>query len=372
MNETNFNEQQQIATRIQYSKVAGNYNKFRRENIATQYPHLIVNLNEIISIGENVYSVGNNDFTTNKGVSQKIDDLIGLSTKNKDLIQIASGNRGVTNVRNYFNAASSIKDSKRVVLIANPKEHTVIDVKELRDEYISANQFFDFMELFIDKYDYSIDKFFINDNIALGSTVYLTSNRPEYSIVADSEEFMTNGIYMRWDVGEIELGNYFMRLVCENGQMARIDNKAAKIHSLSPDNINRIFGLLSNQAIMNKNFLNYKKHIVKAIGTQASIAELKYAFKTLLKCNVNEDDINTIIPFQKEYEHYKNRGFNISKIGNRAKSSLSIWDVYNKLTEFASHTKRWLPDDYRRCLIIDHSNHLLLKQPDIVTYAEMI
>ena len=49
----------------------------------------------------------------------------------------------------------------------------------------------------------------------------------------------------------------------------------------------------------------------------------------------------------------------------------SIWDTYNLLTKFASHTTIWNPNDHRRIAIMNGAVGLLKREPDIVNYLDI-
>lgn len=49
----------------------------------------------------------------------------------------------------------------------------------------------------------------------------------------------------------------------------------------------------------------------------------------------------------------------------------TIWDTYNTLTAFASHTTLWERHDYRRISIMNDAVHFLRRKPDIMTYYDL-
>ena len=51
------------------------------------------------------------------------------------------------------------------------------------------------------------------------------------------DRIMTNGVWFRWNLGEVEAGNYYMRMICSNGHMVRTERKIAHSYQLNDTNI---------------------------------------------------------------------------------------------------------------------------------------
>ena len=49
----------------------------------------------------------------------------------------------------------------------------------------------------------------------------------------------------------------------------------------------------------------------------------------------------------------------------------TVWDAYNVLTEFATHTTLWGTQDHKRISLMNKATTMLRKKPDIVSYIEI-
>ena len=49
----------------------------------------------------------------------------------------------------------------------------------------------------------------------------------------------------------------------------------------------------------------------------------------------------------------------------------TVWDAYNVLTEFATHTTLWGAQDNKRISLMNKATTMLRKKPDIVSYIEI-
>ena len=72
------------------------------------------------------------------------------------------------------------------------------------------------------------------------------------------------------------------------------------------------------------------------------------------------------VRFDKKYAQasYDCRHLNTTQ----TKSDIMMWVVFNELTDFASHTPLWQPDDNRRSSLMQQSMNLLQRKRDIQPY----
>jgi hypothetical protein len=52
----------------------------------------------------------------------------------------------------------------------------------------------------------------------------------------------------------------------------------------------------------------------------------------------------------------------------QAKSEMTMWELFNMLTFFATHNQMWSPQDIRRSLLMEASMSLLMQERDIKEY----
>lgn len=53
------------------------------------------------------------------------------------------------------------------------------------------------------------------------------------------------------------------------------------------------------------------------------------------------------------------------------KSDINFWQLYNRLTQFASHNEQWTESDNRRNMLMGESMDFLLKKRDITEYVSI-
>jgi len=351
---------------MQKSKSILELRQLRESAINNIFPHKIVHLEELEYAGENCFKLGGVEMIADERVSNKFDALANVSDKQKKLVKNISGETGLNNFRNFMSVASSAETMPRVALFANPHTQTLIDIVPLKGEYIAAALFFDFIETIINSGNYEVVKWEYSHNIHEGITLFLNPQKPTIRKIAANEEFITDGIYLKWNVASVSAGNWFTRLICENGMTRDVRERADnRVYALNPKTVN----YLTDNVIakLAAGFDSFQENILNAASTSASLAENSFAFNLLKNNELDVKQANEIVPYTTMMEGLKDKNANQRNI----KTPFSIWEIYNRLTDFASHNTVWEDSDPRRSKIIFQSAHLLTKKPDIVNYTEL-
>lgn len=95
------------------------------------------------------------------------------------------------------------------------------------------------------------------------------------------------------------------------------------------------------------------------------------AQKILIGQGVEEEQAEALIPYEGVRSAYENAGYYDRQKEHLMKGEGTIWDTYNTLTQFATHTPIWEHQDYRRIIIMNGAVGLLRKKPDIVNYMDI-
>ena len=56
---------------------------------------------------------------------------------------------------------------------------------------------------------------------------------------------------------------------------------------------------------------------------------------------------------------------------NMIRTNLLFWDLFNVLTEYATHNQTWTPNDNRRTILMSDAMNLLMKKRDIINYYDL-
>lgn len=334
------------------------------------HPHKIIQLGEIIHMVGNIFKLGALEIEASDVFASKVDKLINVSDRQIKIVKSTSGDNGVRNFKNYMTVATNREKSTKVVVMAGEESRKLIDVIPLVDDYISPNMFFDFMDMFLDKTKYEIERI-ESGSLVDGLMLYLQPISPVFSELAKGEEFMSNGIYVDWNLSGVEIGSYFSRLVCKNGQMVNEYREKNMVYSLNSNRLHGIIESITNGTFHTSSFNKFADNALLAIQSRASIRELGLAQKILLGLGAPEQVAEELLPYSRQLNEYRKRGMDITQNGRYALSDLTVWEVYNNLTQFATHTDIWSASNLNRGAVMLSAVKLLSAQRDIINYANI-
>lgn len=327
--------------------------------------------NEDIPIPRNVYSVLGTDVYATDSVAKALDEMSGLRSDQKRIVSKARGEEGVKNLRNYLASASSIANPSKVALVADPERRAVVNVIPVKDSVITSDDFFDFAAMFMDQNNMFPTGYEHGGSLSGGVTLHIGSNVPDVRTVTDGEDFLMNSYFLRWNLGQIELGRYYERLVCTNGQTEAVHQVESKMVSLDEQSIKSMLALPGNETSLNNSFDRLREHTLTAINTRASLSELGFVHKLLSRYMVGTDRLKELAPYNEELNYYRQHGY--GKDGLRPHetlASMTVWDLYNGVTAFASHNTDWHINDNRRSGLQGAIYNFLLRPRDIKNYVD--
>ena len=200
------------------------YSVWRDEFLAQQLPYRTVEPQELISTGENSYILNGLELAVKPDICAQIDAYMGVTSQQSKSVTDTFGSGGIRDFRNYLALSNSCERAGKLALIADPQKREIVKVMPLKQEAIPAEGFFGFLEMFMNDNGYLPQQFYVSPSRQGEIVVNLISHNPTFDEFAPNEEFMTNGLWMRWNLGEVEMGNYYMRMICTNGTMQKVKN----------------------------------------------------------------------------------------------------------------------------------------------------
>ena len=322
--------------------------------------------------GKNVYKVEGTEVLVNDYVSKELDELIGLTPRQKRVVKAASGEIGLRDFRNYLATAGSFTKPVSVALIANPESKTVCGIVPIGKEEIPADSFFDFLELFLEKNQLIPVRHEAAYSASAGLTVYMDSADPIVKQFAPGEDFLVNSYFLRWNLGQIELGRYYERLVCSNGQIDTIRHPEATVMSLETDAVRGILNIPRRAEMLEESFGRFSRKALEAMSVRASMAELKAVSQKLDRYLVDSEASSRIAPYTEQLQQYADNGYRCDPAEQREmKAGMSVWELYNGVTDYASNNPIWPSDDNRRGMLQEEALTFLMKQRDIKNYKDI-
>lgn len=318
--------------------------------------------NEIVAVDETHYRLGNATVEFSPKISENIDSFIGLKTGQSKMAEDSYGSNGLANLRNFFAQAKQNKKEK-IIVVADTETRTITGIHRTKTHFIPPQSFFEFAEMFMDKNQFEPDA--IDYGNGSDISIRMKSLNPQVMSFTKGDDFISNGLWLRWNPAEISFGNYYERLVCKNGMTQISHQKQMSLDSLQDE---RKIGLLLGNY---DSFLRQNMHLMlenaqKSIATQASVRELGIGTRILKQMGVDQKITTELIPYDENVARYEESGYPIdSESLALAVSSMTVWQLFNIMTAFASHTKIWGEHDIRQTMLMTRSMDFLNRKRDI-------
>lgn len=331
----------------------------------------VVNRGELFSVGNNSFNIGGIVLSTSPQVSNKIEKFIGVTHKQTETVGKAFGERGMNNFRNYMTISSSYTDTDSLALVADPENRTIKSVVPVKAKVIAPMAFFGFLEMFMDKNKYAPDSIEIDDD-GIGLVARLSPENESITVIGEDDNIIDNGLWFSWNPGEVDDGNYYIRQICSNGQTATVRNELGQSFELDDKRLRQLLDLPQNDGFMTSTLSRFVEAAKTAIHTSASLREVGKTAQILRQCNVPEKKCMELAPIKQLEDEYSKAGYTVGGFHEASmKSNMSMWDLHNSITQYASHTTDWGENDSRRTSLMMLIMKLLMAKRDIKEYVSI-
>lgn len=335
------------------------------------WPQKVITLNRILYKGENIYSIDGTEVQANAAFTNALDRVVGINGRQRNMVKGASGESGLINYRNYINVASNLQKPKSIVVIASPHSRQLSEVIPIVDQYIAPALFFDFAELMAEETGYVVSDVKFNSSEKPCITVTYTHTQERTHTFGPGEDFRMDGCYLAWTPSHVELGHYYERLVCSNGQTVSEERKDASVYSLSSNEIRKLIGQAKSNQFFSDGIEQFRQLFARASVSRISLSEMHQAQNMLIVQGVEKEAAEKLIPYEEVRTAYETAGHYDLHKEHLMKGEGTIWNTYNVLTQFATHAPIWAQQDYRRINLMNNAVGLLKKKPDIVNYMDI-
>lgn len=336
------------------------------------FPHKKVALGDLRQVEGTLFDLNGMDLVFEPSVVDRLNRHIGTNRTQLNLVRNAAGDVGQVNFRNFLSDATTFDYNKDVVIIASPETRHIVNVLIPKHDFIPPQQFFDFAQLFMDDASYRFEKMEVDRSGHFDIMVYMQSQNPTIKQFAPGEDTITDGAYLRWTGDQIELGNYFTRLVCTNGAVATVKERHARLDTFNAHEVHRLIDLAKSRHLPHIGFRDYEEKALEAMETKCSLFELQNLTSTLTgsRTGLSAETVNSILPTMKYEKHFEARGIDVKYQSKLIKTDLAVWTVFNMLTAFATHTDLLDPDDSARSQVMNVATRFLHAKRDIKNYIE--
>lgn len=276
------------------------------------------------------------------------------------------GTDGLRQLVSMMKAAKSSNNDQSVTLLVNPNTRKIINILPAGYASVSNESFFDFSSRYIDQYGLGVTHVGSDNG---GSQINCISPNTMFQIPGMKNEIFQSGVTFRNtpDRG-LEVSPFLNRLVCTNGITATTFQENYGLHSLNEKSIQEFNEHMIHLAATGFQPVGLADKIRKANNTVASLAEMQSAASAIMSVDerVDYDYIQRYIPINRAFHAYEMAGANPQEFTSaqlrNAKSGMSVYDMINGLTNFASNDDRYKIDSAKMGRLMVTAGNILTKK----------
>jgi len=277
------------------------------------------------------------------------------------------GSDGLQQLVQMMKTMKSSKNDQTVTLLVDPRAKKVTNILPAGYASISNEAFVDFAEGYINQYGLEVKDFGSDPNG--GATINCVSPNSVFSVPGMSDEVFNTGVTFRnTPTRGLEVSPYLNRLVCSNGMSSTSFSETYGLHELTDKSIREFNDHMISMASTGFQPVGLADKIKSANNTDASIAEVQRAMSAMLSTDkkIDYEYMQRYLPINRVMKAYSDIGaepstFTTKQLQN-AKSGLSIWEVVNGITNFASNDQKYNIDDHKTGNLMVSAGNLLMKK----------
>lgn len=276
------------------------------------------------------------------------------------------GTDGLRQLVSMMKAAKSSNNDQSVTLLVNPNTRKIINILPAGYASVSNESFFDFSSRYIDQYGLGVTHIGSDNG---GSQINCISPNTMFAIPGMKNEIFQSGVMFRNtpDRG-LEVSPFLSRLVCTNGITATTFQENYGLHSLNEKSIQEFNEHMIRLASTGFQPVGLADKIRKANSTVASLSEMQSAASAIMSVNerIDYDYIQRYIPINRAFNAYESVGANPNEFTNaqlrNAKSGMSVYDMINGMTNFASNDTKYQIDSAKMGRLMVTAGNILTKR----------
>ena len=277
------------------------------------------------------------------------------------------GNDGLRQLVTMMKSAKSSRNEQTVTLLVDPSSRKITDILPAGYASISQENFVDFASRYIDQYGLGVTH--MGSDLYGGTQINCVSPQGMFNVPGMTNEVFNTGVTFRnTPTRGLEVSPYLNRLVCSNGMTSTSFSETYGLHELTDKSISEFNDHMISMASTGFQPVGLADKIKMANNTDASIAEVQRAMSTMLTADkkIDFEYMQRYLPINRVMKAYSDIGaepstFTTKQLQN-AKSGLSIWEVVNGITNFASNDTRYNIDDHKTSNLMVSAGNLLMKK----------
>lgn len=323
-----------------------NYDIFKQRAIAAQPVATRCSLSEIDVIDEGTMLYKGYPLNLSRGALKNLASILKIPAKFIQEFEVLIGKNGKDKFLNFIKDAKAVRKNQLITLVGNPQNKAIVGIQ--LSEYMPFETYFQLLEQIMNLQPFDIqDMTFTGNKVAVSAVL----KGGKFNVGGlDSENFypgftFSNGIGAAGGGSGAGIDNFIYRLICGNGMIGVDPDNGGSIifgglkGNLSPDHFFR-----DVENLAKKNFVpeSFTGNVARANNTKASFAEVVSAASVLTKgSEMTKDFVDSFVPVNDIKNRLARQGVDFATLNTAKERSIvtdvTIWDLVNGLTNFASH-----------------------------------
>ncbi len=236
-------------------------------------------------------------------------------------------------------------------LIVDPKQRKITNILPAGYGAISNEGMIDLTSRYLDQYNLDVTHFGSDTG---GCSINAVSNSGIFQVPGmNNEVFQTGVSFTNSPERGLEVTPFLNRLVCTNGMTSRGFSEKYALSSLNDESISNFNDHMLQLASTGFQPQGFIDQIQKADNTHASLAEVKSAIGRIMATDkhVNYEFAQRYIPLERSLNKYQQMGVDTNTLTQKqmqtADSGMSVWEVVNGMTNFASNQNKFSINDHQ-------------------------
>jgi hypothetical protein len=347
------------------------YQNRKAEAISNQIMRKEINLSELEVVDNNHIRIDGVTIELAEKAFKKLLGRLRIPSAFAKRFEDGFGQDGLRQLVQMMKQMKLSKKDQTVTLLVDHKEKKISDILPSGYASISNENFISFAEQFIDQYNLDITH--MGSDPRGGVTINTVSPNTMLQIPGMKNELFHTGVTFRNTPERgLEVSPFLNRMICTNGMTSTQFDETYGLHQLTDKNINEFNEHMLRLASTGFQPVGMVEQIRKASYTNASIQEVEQALNRVVSSDksINYDYMQRYIPIEKITKAYEMKGVNTAELNAKqrstANSGLTVWELVNGITNFASNdTKFNINDNIRGNLMVGAGNLLMKREYDM-------
>jgi hypothetical protein len=323
----------------------------------------IVSLAELNFMDDNILNVGGRQVMLSENTMSNLMKHISIPVRQQTNLKRQYGKKGFNELGNILLKANSNISKRNLLFTFDKKSGNLSQIKKVDNSIIPLSAGFSLVDILRNHFNLKTSEV-LYDSSDYGFSVNMYfPNEQDIQLLDKGEEHIF-GITVDMNPDNIVLSSFVNRLVCENGTVVQDNLSKNRLSSIDYGDVKKAINIVDDFKLNIPQLLQERYDQSK--NTKASISEIEKSIGYLTEVNIPKEIVMQSFPMDKYKHDYMKIDIDLNKISNKekklAKSDMTIWEMYNRLTEFATHTEYLTPNSISRNKIMTQAGNIIMRK----------